>query len=120
MKRCLLGVRTDIFFIVSFAILADSVKEYVRLIEGQMNNDELFCYFINQLDYYEKHPVEKDKLGWYFQYLVDMEFFKEICDDKCKYSDMVSRAVTIFMRNDTLEDIRHQKCLPIMQELIKK
>lgn len=96
MKRCLLGVRTDIFFIVSFAILADSVKEYVRLIEGQMNNDELFCYFINQLDYYEKHPVEKDKLGWYFQYLVDMEFFKEICDDKCKYSDMVSRAVTIF------------------------
>jgi len=72
------------------------------------------------LDYYEKHPVEKDKLGWYFQYLVDMEFFKEICDDKCKYSDMVSRVVTIFMRNDTLEDIRHQKCLPIMQELIKK
>lgn len=35
------------------AFLADSIKEYVRLIEGQMNNDELFCYFINQLDYYE-------------------------------------------------------------------
>lgn len=58
MKRCLLGVRTDIFFIVSFAFLADSIKEYVRLIEGQMNNDELFCYFINQLDYYENHPNE--------------------------------------------------------------
>lgn len=109
MKRCLLGVRTDIFFIVSFAFLADSIKEYVRLIEGQMNNDELFCYFINQLDYYENHPNEDKELQWYFQYLIDMAFFKEICKDTYKYHNMVRRAVMIFMINGG----QHQKHLPI-------
>lgn len=37
-----------------------------------MNNDELFCYFINQLDYYENHPNEEKEQQWYFQYLIDM------------------------------------------------
>ena len=81
------------------AFLADSIKEYVRLIEGQMNNDELFCYFINQLDYYENHPNEEKELQWYFQYLIDMSFFKEICKDTYKYHNMVRRAVLIFMIN---------------------
>ena len=62
-----------------------------------MNNDELFCYFINHLDYYENHPNEEKELQWYFQYLIDMAFFKEICKDTYKYHKMVRRAVLIFM-----------------------
>lgn len=96
------------------AFLADSIKEYVRLIEGQMNNDELFCYFINQLDYYENHPNEEKELQWYFQYLIDMSFFKEICKDTYKYHNMVRRAVWIFMMNGG----QHQKHLPIKLEWI--
>lgn len=96
------------------AFLADSIKEYVRLIEGQMNNDELFCYFINQLDYYENHPNEEKELQWYFQYLIDMSFFKEICKDTYKYHNMVRRAVLIFMMNGG----QHQKHLPIKLEWI--
>ena len=95
--------------------MADSIKEYVRLIEGQMNNDELFCYFINHLDYYENHPNEEKELQWYFQYLIDMAFFKEICKDTYKYQKMVRRAVLIFMM---INGGQHQKHLPIKLEWI--
>lgn len=53
-------------------------KRYVKLIEGQMNNDELFCYFINQLEYWISHKYEKE-VDEYANYLKDNEFFKEIC-----------------------------------------
>lgn len=56
----------------------EDLKRYVKLIEGQMNNDELFCYFINQLEYWISHKKEKE-VRRYVNFLKTNEFFKEIC-----------------------------------------
>lgn len=65
-------------------------KRYVRLIEGQMNNDELFCYLVNLLEYYEKSN-KREELKSYFEYLKKNAFFKEICKTD-GYKDDVKKA----------------------------
>lgn len=55
-------------------------RQYVGLIEGQMNNDELFCYLVNQLEYYENHKgntERQQKLIRYFRYLKDNNFLEK-------------------------------------------
>lgn len=51
-------------------------RQYVGLIEGQMNNDELFCYLVNLLEYYEKN-TDNQKLISYFEYLKQNAFLKK-------------------------------------------
>lgn len=61
--------------------LNDYIKRrYIRLIQGQMNNDELFCYLINQIDYlsimHNEHSEEYAKDLKYYN------FFEDLCNDK--------------------------------------
>ena len=74
-------------------------KRYVKLIEGQMNNDELFCYFINQLEYWISHKNEEE-VNKYANYLKDNEFFKEICLTE-DYQSLIKKACDI-----STEDIK--------------
>lgn len=58
-----------------------TAKKYVQLIQAQMNNYELFCYLLNQFDYYyngEKGRVDRNHLEKYFRYLKKNEFFKDL------------------------------------------
>ena len=58
-----------------------TAKKYVQLIQAQMNNYELFCYLLNQFDYYyngEKGRVNRNHLEKYFRYLKKNEFFKDL------------------------------------------
>lgn len=68
-------------------------KRYVKLIEGQMNNDELFCYFINQLEFWISHKNEEE-VNKYANYLKDNEFFKEICLTEY-YQSLIKKAWNI-------------------------
>lgn len=72
-------------------------KRYVRLIEGQMNNDELFCYLVNLLEYYEKN-TDNQKLISYFEYLKQNAFFKEICKTD-GYKDDVRNAFNLLNKS---------------------
>lgn len=73
-------------------------KRYVRLIEGQMNNDELFAYFVNQLEYCERHWMKKEKeLKNYLLFLKENDFFKEICEENSAgYCNDVIKALELF------------------------
>lgn len=76
-------------------------RQYVGLIEGQMNNDELFCYLVNQLEYYENHRRETKrlrKLIRYFRYLKDNNFFREICMESSGYQQDVIDALKLFQQ----------------------
>ena len=53
-------------------------KKYIDLIQAQMNNDELFCYLINQIYHYHKNETE-DEVRKYTEILKTYDFFKEIC-----------------------------------------
>ena len=53
-------------------------KKYIDLIQAQMNNDELFCYLINQIYHYHKNETE-DEVRKYAEILKTYDFFKEIC-----------------------------------------
>ena len=83
-------------------------KRYVRLIEGQMNNDELFCYLVNLLEYYEKN-TDNQKLISYFKYLKQNAFFKEICktdgykDDVKKAFNLLNESCPNTVRNSLIE-----------------
>lgn len=84
-------------------------KRYVRLIEGQMNNDELFCYLVNLLEYYEKN-TDNPKLISYFEYLKQNAFFKEICktdgykDDVKKAFDLLNESCRNRVRNSLIKE----------------
>lgn len=78
----------------SDGILDDAAqRQYIGLIEGQMNNDELFCYLVNQLDYYESHGNDRGELDEYFEYLKRYDFFKDICKRSSGYQYLVVRAL---------------------------
>lgn len=84
-------------------------RQYVGLIEGQMNNDELFCYLVNLLEYYEKN-TDNQKLISYFEYLKQNAFFKEICktdgykDDVKKAFDLLNESCRNRVRNSLIEE----------------
>lgn len=80
----------------SYGILDETAqKQYVGLIEGQMNNDELFCYLVNQLEYYENHKEDDERRNLidYFNYLKDNCFFKDICKESSGYRNLVLKAL---------------------------
>lgn len=96
----------------------ESRKSYVRLIEGQMNNDELFCYFVNQLEYCARHwDKKKIELINYLTFLQDNDFFKEICEEKSSgYSKDVKNVLNLFQNQN--QNINIQKYI-IKQEWFK-
>lgn len=81
--------------------LNENVKRrYIRLIQGQMNNDELFCYLINQIEYishkrqnwietnmnenlrlWEEQRVSYIDSIEYARQLRYYDFFRDLCED---------------------------------------
>ena len=68
-----------------------------------MNNDELFSYFINQLEYCERHwDRKKVELEKYLEFLKANDFFKEICEETSfGYRKYVIEALNLL-------DLRHK------------
>lgn len=60
----------------------DTKKKYIDLIQAQMNNDELFCYLINQISHYHnvqsRNSTELNRARIYAGILQQYDFFKEI------------------------------------------
>ena len=57
--------------------------QYIHLIQAQMNNDELFCYLINQISHYHNiqsrnNNIELDRTRIYAEKLKEYDFFREI------------------------------------------
>lgn len=60
-------------------------KKYVLLIQAQMNNYELLCYLLNQLEYYyfgKKGKVNQERQKKYYKYLKRNDFFKDLNDSR--------------------------------------
>ena len=60
-------------------------KKYVQLIQAQMNNYELLCYLLNQLEYYyfgKKGKVNQEHQEKYYKYLKRNDFFKDLNDSR--------------------------------------
>lgn len=60
-------------------------KKYVQLIQAQMNNYELLCYLLNQLEYYyfgKKGKVDQEHQEKYYKYLKRNDFFKDLNDSR--------------------------------------
>lgn len=78
----------EVCIIARSEVLDEASKErYIELIQGQMNNDELFCYLINQIDIIRKRP-NSDRVNRYARCLKDYNFFKDLCHDD-KYSTYI-------------------------------
>lgn len=65
----------------------DTKKRYVKLIQSQMNYDELFCYLINQIDYIKKsfeycnENIDHQNAIEYAKSLKEYDFFKDLCKE---------------------------------------
>lgn len=82
----------EVQMVVINEYLNDNVKRrYIRLIQGQMNNDELFCYLINQIEYISRNLLEHIVSGTneiryintieYARQLRSYGFFRDLCED---------------------------------------
>ena len=66
-------------------VLNEKAKEqYIQLVQAQMNNDELFCYLINQIAHYNKanknsSREECRRVEDFAETLKKYDFFREIC-----------------------------------------
>lgn len=86
-----------IYHEVSLVIQEESIddemkKRYIGIIQSQMNNDELLCYMINQMDYYLKDKTH-EKNNEYIKNLKEYGFFKEICKKNSGYQDYVLKII---------------------------
>lgn len=63
-------------------------KFYVRLIQSQMSNEELFCYLINQIKYCSGRTDYKD-------FLKEMGFFDDLC--KSRFWGQINKIKTILL-----------------------
>ncbi len=62
-------------------ILDDDTKQrYIQLIQAQMNNDELFCYLINKVEFMERYkPNLEEGTKIHAKHLEKFKFFIELC-----------------------------------------
>lgn len=88
-------------------------KKYIDLIQAQMNNDELFCYLINQIAHYDEHAKNK-KVKKYADKLKKYDFFKELCESKNYYRGLIyrmykdtndSETMCKFIKKENIKDI---------------
>lgn len=75
-------------------------KRYIGIIQSQMNYDELLCYLINQVEYfnYWKNNQEKNREIYkraetHARNLRDNRFFEELCKSRSVYTDLVRRII---------------------------
>lgn len=61
-------------------------RRYIKLIQGQMNNDELFCYLINQIEYLSR--INDERSIEYALKLKEYDFFEDLCKD-CNYKEHI-------------------------------
>lgn len=78
-----------------------------------MNNDELFCYLINQIAHYDEHAKNK-KVKKYADKLKKYDFFKELCESKNYYRGLIyrmykdtndSETMCKFIKKENIKDI---------------
>lgn len=72
-------------------VLNDDAKQrYIQLIQAQMNNDELFCYLINKVEfmYRSRSNPEKDT-RIHAEHLRSFRFFIELCRGRSGHVDLV-------------------------------
>lgn len=88
-------------------------KKYIQLIQAQMNNDELFCYLINQIAHYDEHATN-EKVKKYADKLKKYDFFKELCESKNNYRGLIyrmykdtndSETMCKFIKKENIKDI---------------
>lgn len=78
-------------------VLNDNAKRnYIQLIQAQMNYDELFCYFINQVEYLYYWRTHKtineatyDEAITHAQNLLEYGFFYELCKSRSGHVNLV-------------------------------
>lgn len=57
----------------------DSLRHYAQLVSGNMNKDELFCYFINLLVFFYENETDTEKREAHLNFLIKYDFFQDIC-----------------------------------------
>ena len=57
----------------------DSLRHYAQLVSGNMNKDELFCYFINLLVVFHENGIGTKEREAHLEFLVKYNFFQDIC-----------------------------------------
>lgn len=73
-------------------------KRYIGLIQSQMNNDELFCYFINQIAHYDEYSEKDSKVKEYAQTLKRYNFFGELYNINPKSRNMSEQRIYRFVQ----------------------
>lgn len=72
-------------------VLNDDAKQrYIQLIQAQMNNDELFCYLINKVEFMyrnKSNPEEDTRI--HAEHLRSFRFFIELCRGRSGHVDLV-------------------------------
>ena len=92
-KNYLKYIHNEVEFVASQPdnVLNDDAKQrYIQLIQAQMNNDELFCYLINKVEfmYRNKSNLEEDT-RIHAEHLKNCKFFIELCRGKSGHVDLV-------------------------------
>ena len=77
-------------------------KQYIGIIQAQLNYDILFCYLINQIVYLHVHPNKKR----YPKLLRKYDFFKDLC----KHGDY-GKIIKSTINKDILKPFLHKKTL---------
>ena len=63
-------------------------KQYIKIIQANMSQDELFCYLINLLQHYFKSE-EKEEIKQYFENLKESNFFEDLIRKDGKYCPVI-------------------------------
>ena len=92
-KNYLKYIHNEVEFVASQPddILDDDAKQrYIQLIQAQMNNDELFCYLINKVEFmYRNRSNPEEDIRIHAEHLRSFRFFIELCRGKSGHVDLV-------------------------------
>lgn len=68
----------------------DAKQRYIQLIQAQMNNDELFCYLINKVEFmYRNQSNLEEDTRIHAEHLRNFRFFIELCRGRSGHVDFV-------------------------------
>lgn len=77
----------------------DAKRNYIQLIQAQMNYDELFCYLVNQVEYLHRFEGDRrdSEMGRsayeHARNLLRYGFFRELCNGGLEYANLVRRII---------------------------